>query len=87
MFKAGYFSGDSTEPYQVNASGLNRLSVGQLAIGLQVSEANPLAGMEGRASLLANLGEALQNTEYFGSTSRPGNMLGKIESPSSTPNH
>ncbi|KAL8866191.1 MAG: hypothetical protein Q9198_008998, partial [Flavoplaca austrocitrina] len=75
MFKAGYFSGDPTEPYQVNAAGLNRLSVNQLAIGLQVSEANPLAGMEGRADLLANLGEALRNTEYFGSTSRPGNML------------
>lgn len=77
MFKAGYFSGDPTEPYQVNAAGLNRLSVNQLAIGLQVSEANPLAGMEGRADLLANLGDALQNTEFFGSTSRPGNMLGK----------
>ncbi|KAL8668808.1 MAG: hypothetical protein Q9168_006577 [Polycauliona sp. 1 TL-2023] len=75
MFKAGYFSGDPTEPYQVNAAGLNRLSIGQLAIGLQDSESNPLAGMEGRASLLANLGEALQNRKYFGSTSRPGNML------------
>ncbi|KAL8767908.1 MAG: hypothetical protein Q9209_005695 [Squamulea sp. 1 TL-2023] len=84
MFKAGYFSGDPTEPYQVNAAGLNRLSVGQLAIGLQVSDDNPLAGMEGRASLLANLGEALQNSDYFGSTRRPGNMLDYLLSHPST---
>ncbi|KAI4282949.1 MAG: hypothetical protein L6R35_005286 [Caloplaca aegaea] len=75
MFKAGYFSGDSTEPYQVNAAGLNRLSAGQLAIGLQVSDSNPLAGLEGRAGLLSRLAEALQNPEYFGSSQRPGNML------------
>ncbi|KAL8799259.1 MAG: hypothetical protein Q9182_006026 [Xanthomendoza sp. 2 TL-2023] len=84
MFKAGYFSGDPTEPYQVNAAGLNRLSVGQLGIGLQASEANPLAGLEGRSSLLANLGEALQNQEYFGHSSRPGNMLDYLLSHPST---
>ncbi|KAI4195219.1 MAG: hypothetical protein LQ346_003496 [Caloplaca aetnensis] len=75
MFKAGYFSGDPTEPYQVNAAGLERLSVGQLAIGFQVSDSNALAGLEGRAGLLSNLAEALHNTEYFGSSHRPGNML------------
>ncbi|KAL8727546.1 MAG: hypothetical protein Q9166_005951 [cf. Caloplaca sp. 2 TL-2023] len=84
MFKAGYFSGDPTEPYQVNAAGLKRLSLGQLAIGLQVSDETPIAGLEGRASLLANLGEALQNSEYFGSTCRPGNMLDYLLSHPST---
>ncbi|KAL8689602.1 MAG: hypothetical protein Q9218_004760 [Villophora microphyllina] len=79
MFKAGYFSGDPTEPYQVNAAGLNRLSPGQLAIGLQVSDANPIAGLEGRVGLLARLAEALENPEYFGSTSRPGNILGQAK--------
>lgn len=77
MFKAGYFSGDATEPYQVNAAGLSRLSPGQLAIGLQVSDANPLAGLEGRIDLLSKLAEALEHPEYFGSSSRPGNLLGK----------
>ncbi|KAL8722998.1 MAG: hypothetical protein Q9225_000614 [Loekoesia sp. 1 TL-2023] len=75
MFMAGYFSSDPTEPYQVNAAGLNRLSAGQLAIGLQVSDANPLAGLEGRAGLLSRLAEALENPEYFGASQRPGNML------------
>ena len=78
MFKAGYFSGDPTEPYQVNAAGLHRLSPGQLAIGLQVSDKNPLAGLEGRVTLLSKLAEALEQPEYFGSTSRPGNLLGKL---------
>ncbi|KAL8628028.1 hypothetical protein Q9189_006279 [Teloschistes chrysophthalmus] len=76
MFKAGYFSGDPTEPYQVNAAGLTRLSPGQLAIGLQVTDANPIAGLEGRVGLLARLAEALEGSEYFGSSSRPGNLLG-----------
>lgn len=80
MFKAGYFSDNPTEPYQVNAAGLNRLSAGQLAIGLQVSDSNPLAGLEGRAGLLSKLAEALEISEYFGSDKRPGNMLGKISS-------
>ncbi|KAL8951192.1 MAG: hypothetical protein Q9222_002822 [Ikaeria aurantiellina] len=84
MFKAGYFSGDPTEPYQVNAAGLNRLSPGQLAIGLQHSEANPLAGLDGRAGLLARLGEALENSKYFGSSCRPGNMLDYLLSHPST---
>ncbi|KAL9598642.1 MAG: hypothetical protein Q9219_004388 [cf. Caloplaca sp. 3 TL-2023] len=75
MFKAGYFSNDPTEPYQVNAAGLDRLSEGQLAIGLQVSDANPIAGLEGRAGLLSRLAEVLQNPEYFGASQRPGNML------------
>ncbi|KAL8697894.1 MAG: hypothetical protein Q9201_006863 [Fulgogasparrea decipioides] len=84
MFKAGYFSGDPTEPYQVNASGLNRLSPGQLAIGLQVSDVNPIAGLEGRTGLLSRLAEALEKPEYFGSTSRPGNILDYLLSHPST---
>ncbi|KAL8922292.1 MAG: hypothetical protein Q9208_005262 [Pyrenodesmia sp. 3 TL-2023] len=78
MFNAGYFSGDPTEPYQVNAAGLERLSAGQLAIGLQVSDSSPLAGLEGRAGLLSSLAEALHNPEYFGSSQRPGNILGSL---------
>ena len=77
MFKAGYFSGNSAEPHQVDAAGLNRLSEGQLAIGLQVSDTNPMDGVQGRAGLLSKLAEALANPEYFGATARPGNMLGK----------
>jgi len=78
MFKAGYFSGDSLEPCQVDSTGLKRLSVQQLARGLQVTETNPINGLEGRAGLLSRLGDALKNTALFGSEGRPGHMLGNV---------
>ena len=76
MFKAGYFSSDSEEPNQVDSLGLKRLSVQQLAKGLQVADNNPIAGLEGRAGLLSRLGDALKNTALFGAEGRPGHMLG-----------
>lgn len=78
MFKAGYFSSDAQEPSQVDSLGLKRLSVQQLAKGLQVNEHNPIAGLEGRAGLLSSLGDALKNTELFGAEGRPGHMLGML---------
>jgi len=78
MFKAGYFSSDSLELCQVDSVGLKRLSVQQLAKGLQVSEANPINGLEGRAGLLSRLADALKNTALFGREGRPGHMLGEV---------
>lgn len=44
---------------------------------MQVSESNPMVGIEGRTSLLRNLSNALKaNPTFFGSDARPGNMLG-----------
>lgn len=76
MFKAGYFSSDQSNPCQVDSAGLRRLDHSQLAKGLQVSEQNSLAGLEGRAGLMSRLSEALRNTSYFGREGRPGHMLG-----------
>ena len=78
MFKAGYFSSESLQPYQVDSAGLKRLTIQQLAKGLQVSESNPIMGLEGRTSLLSKLGDALQNKALFGMYGRPGHMLGKL---------
>ncbi|KAK4696450.1 hypothetical protein P7C71_g1464, partial [Lecanoromycetidae sp. Uapishka_2] len=75
MFKAGYFSSESLEPCQVDSIGLKRLSMQHLARGLQVSETNPINGLEGRAGLLSRLGDALKNTALFGRDGRPGHML------------
>ena len=77
MFKAGYFSSEELEPCQVDSVGLKRLTVQQLAKGLQVTESNPIAGLEGRAGLLSRLGDALRNTALFGRDGRPGHMLGE----------
>ena len=76
MFKAGVFSSSSNEPCQVDSAALKRLSIQQLAKGLQVSEQNPLPGLEGRAGLMSRLGDALKNRAIFGSAGRPGHMLG-----------
>ena len=76
MFKAGYFSSDPSEPCQVDSAGLLKLSIQQLAKGLQVSEWNPIMGLEGRSGLLSKLADALRNKGLFGLKGRPGHMLG-----------
>ena len=81
MFKAGLFSSNPDQPHQADGRALKQLTVERLAKGLQVTEANPLAGLEGRAGLLQRLGEALGNRQYFGSDARPGNMLGALTRP------
>ena len=76
MFKAGMFSSDSSQPFQVDAEGLKKLTVEAMGKGLQVSDTNPINGLEGRANLLIRLSGALNNQEFFGKDARPGNMLG-----------
>lgn len=76
MFKAGTFSSNTTQPHQVDGEGLKNLTVSMMGTGLQVSETNPLEGLEGRANLLIRLSDALNNHELFGADGRPGNMLG-----------
>ena len=78
MFKAGYFSSDESTPCQADCVGLKKLNVQQLARGLEVSETNPIMGLEGRAGLLNKLGDALRNKDFFGADGRPGNMLGRM---------
>jgi hypothetical protein len=44
---------------------------------MQADQTNPMVGLEGRASLLVNLGEALKKSpQFFGPDGRPGNMIG-----------
>lgn len=59
MFLAGAFSSDPSQPLRADAEGLQRLTLESLARGFQVTEANPLAGLEGRLALLQGLGRAL----------------------------
>ncbi|HLL30250.1 MAG TPA: DUF1688 family protein, partial [Allosphingosinicella sp.] len=57
---------------------LAALDTGTLALGFQVSEANPLAGLEGRAALLRRLGEqVLARPDLFatGDAPRPGGLF------------
>ncbi|CZT40364.1 probable protein urg3 [Rhynchosporium secalis] len=75
MFKDGKFSSNLSQPHQVDADGLRTLTVEAMAEGLQVSEQNPIAGLEGRTGLLMRLADALNNQDLFGADARPGNML------------
>jgi Protein of unknown function (DUF1688) len=59
MFLEGAFSSDPSQPLRADAEGLQRLTLESLARGFQVTEANPLAGLEGRLALLQGLGRAL----------------------------
>ena len=75
-FRAGLFSGDPDRPLRVDANGLSRISEAVLANAFQVSAANKLVGLAGRAALLRNLGAALRRQpELFGTDARPGNMF------------
>ncbi|PMD37177.1 DUF1688-domain-containing protein [Hyaloscypha variabilis F] len=75
MFKDGLFSSNKQQRHQVDAAGLKELTIEKMAAGLQVSEQNPMSGLEGRASLLIRLADALNNDTLFGADGRPGNML------------
>jgi len=77
MFRDGAFSSDAAVPHRVNGLGLTTLTVKAFSKGLQISEANPITGLEGRFELLKRVGRALQsNHEYFGhEVCRPGNIL------------
>lgn len=87
MFKAGAFSSDPAAPHQVNRGGLKKVTLKSLERGLQASEDNPMAGLEGRAGLLMRLSDAMDNTEFFGIEGRPGNMIGKISADGGPPQH
>jgi hypothetical protein len=76
LFRSGLFSDDGTRPWRAEAAALQRLDAGRLAQGMQVSPDNPLVGIDGRASLLRRLGEALaRDPALFGGEGRIGNLF------------
>ncbi|GAA0644569.1 DUF1688 family protein [Brevundimonas lenta] len=77
MFEAGAFSSTPDDPLRVDAVALTLLSADDLAKGFQVSDANPLVGLEGRAALLRRLGrQCLARPDLFEleDTPRPGGL-------------
>jgi hypothetical protein len=74
-FSEGLFSADPKDPFRVDASVLERLDPDRLAHAFQVSPANPLIGMEGRAELLRKLGAAVDAAPELFPGARPGGLL------------
>jgi len=81
MFAGGVFSADPLDPLQADAGILANISVADLERGLQVSAANPLVGVEGRADLLRRLGKLVASKpEIFGhfDAPRPGGLFDRL---------
>lgn len=60
---------------QATAKGLQQLSKEKLCDVFQVSPANPLIGVEGRLSLLKNLGKTIEAKKDLFPGGRPGNLV------------
>ena len=61
----------------LSAAGLEKVTAEKVAAAMQVSDTNPMVGIEGRAALLSNLSKALKaNPQFFGNDGRPGNVVG-----------
>jgi hypothetical protein len=81
MFAGGAFSADPRQPLRADAEVLANLAVADLERGMQVSDANPLVGMGGRAELLRRLGRLVASKpDVFGShdTPRPGGLFDRL---------
>ena len=78
MFEAGEFSLDPRDPLRADAEKLSNFTAGQLAAGFQAGANNPLAGLEGRAALLARLGKtiaAVPGVFAMNDGARPGGLF------------
>lgn len=82
-FTSGLFSSDKEHPLQADAAGLRALVTDHLASAFQVSESNPMVGLEGRAVLLRRLGEAMsEQPEVFGDDPpRPSGIFDMLVTP------
>ena len=81
MFTGGAFSASPREPLRADADVLANFGVTDLERGMQVSEANPLVGLDGRADLLRRLGRLVASKpDIFGSrdTPRPGGLYDRL---------
>ena len=81
MFTSGAFSADPLQPLRVDAAVLANFSTADLERGMQVSVANPMVGIEGRADLLRRLGALVASKPdvFAGNdTPRPGGLFDRF---------
>ena len=78
-FLAGVFSDRPDDPLRVDGRALKRLDAAALRALFQAGPSNPMVGLEGRAALLAQLGEVLeQQAAAQGGEARPGRLYDAI---------
>lgn len=81
MFESGAFSADPHQPLRADAAVLAGLTVADLKHGLQVSDRNPLVGLEGRVDLLRRLGALVASKpDVFARSDapRPGGLFDRL---------
>ncbi|MGL4323518.1 MAG: URC4/urg3 family protein [Beijerinckiaceae bacterium] len=87
MFLAGAFSNDKSDPWRADADKLVSLTADDIRDGFQVTDENPLQGVEGRVSLLNALGRAaLDAPDIFASYDkpRPGGLFDLLKNQADT---
>ncbi len=86
LFCQGFFSSNPKQPFQADAEALQSLTREKLAQGFQVSETNPLVGLEGRVKLLQRLGEVMQKQPHIFGVKQPrlGNLVNYLLADTST---
>ena len=81
MFANGLFSRDVHTPFRADADVLAKLTPAALISAFQVTDANPLLGLEGRTDLLRRLGKQVaERADVFGlrDAPRPGGLFDHI---------
>jgi hypothetical protein len=78
-FFAGGFSCDPRSPLRADADRLAAVTASELARAFQVTPTNPLAGLDGRAALLGELGRvSAKNDSRSGSPARVGGLAQRL---------
>ncbi|WP_295900042.1 URC4/urg3 family protein [uncultured Bdellovibrio sp.] len=75
LFMEGKLSSDKAHPFRATGEGLQHLSQETLEKAFQVSKENPLVGVEGRLSLLHNLGKVVSSKKDLFPGARPGGLV------------
>ena len=75
LLAGGALSRDPSRPLRADAAALCAMDAGALGSAFQVGDANRLAGLEGRATLLRSLGEVVRaRPDVFGDEARIGRL-------------
>lgn len=78
-FVSGVFAADKADPLRADATALQRIDAAALRAVFQASPSNPMVGLDGRAGLLARLGEALlADSTRSGLPARPGLLWDRL---------
>jgi hypothetical protein len=80
-FASGALSDKTAEPYRVDAAALRRVCEPSIERAFQAGEANPLAGLPGRAALLNRLGTAVESRPdlfAIADSPRPGGLFDSL---------